>query len=533
MAFRKKTTTSDDVFCLTLPLWSPVWSRDYLDKLFQSCNNVKNSLIADRLNALKQLERTKAWRNNQTEIVASYKAEEAALDPKERKQVASQRNTLFQKKKAMLDAFGISKGAFEKAVKAPQHHYRKIVNSAVAQKIAADVWKSFETYLYGNGKDIHFSKITEFSSIEGKSNTTGIIYRDGYLEINNKVRIRVMTNKKDPYGYETEALSREVHYCKIIRRPSPTGWQYFVQLVLSGKPPMKVDQRTGEVMHTLGKGRVGNDIGPQTLATVSDSTVRLDMLCENIQSINDEIRRVNRAMDRSRRATNPKMFNDKGEVVTIDRLPEECTIVIRGKKCRKWVDSKRYKELSQYRRYLYSKQAIRRIQSHNALANKLLTLGDEHYIETMNWQSLAKRSKKTEISEKTGKHKRKKRFGKSIANKAPSLFMKIYERKVKEAGGKFTCINTVKAKASQFNHETKAYKKKHLSQRWNTMEDGTKIQRDLYSAFLIQNTNEAGDGFIQTLLDEKYEQFKKLHDAEIERLKRISTPSSTGVKKSA
>src|SRR5690606_11513404 len=116
---------------------------------------------------------------------------------------------------------------------------------------------------------------------------------------------------------------------------------------------------------------------------------------------------------------------------------------------------------------------------HCRLANVVLRTGDEFYVETMNYQALQKRAKETKISEKTGKFQRKKRYGKSIANKAPALFVSILEYKCKYLGAKFRKINTWTAKASQYNHKTNDYQKKNLHQRWNQVADFT-VQRDLY-----------------------------------------------------
>lgn len=159
-------------------------------------------------------------------------------------------------------------------------------------------------------------------------------------------------------------------------------------------------------------------------------------------------------------------------------------------------------------------------------------MGDDFFIETMQVSALAKRSKVAKTNTQ-GKNLSRKRFGKSIANKAPAMFVNILERKVRDAGGEFHHVNTVKAKASQYDHSTGTYKKKKLSQRWHQLADGTKVQRDLYSAFLLQNTNATLDGFVQEQLNEKYANFKSMHDMEIERLKQCTTPSSTGVRKSA
>ena len=88
-------------------------------------------------------------------------------------------------------------------------------------------------------------------------------------------------------------------------------------------------------------------------------------------------------------------------------------------------------------------------------------------------------------------------------------------------------------KASQYNHQSKEYAKKSLSQRWNDMPDGKRIQRDLYSAFLLQHYNSQLENFDQETLDQDYPQFVRLHDQTIERLSTLpKTPSSMGIRRS-
>lgn len=77
-------------------------------------------------------------------------------------------------------------------------------------------------------------------------------------------------------------------------------------------------------------------------------------------------------------------------------------------------------------RMLYAKRANMLRQQHNMLVNEVLeTCGTNIRSEKMSYKGLQKRSKNTEKSEKTGKYKRKKRFGGSILNHAPSLFLQI------------------------------------------------------------------------------------------------------------
>ena len=69
---------------LTLPLSCEPWQRDYLDKLFRVSGNIYNSLVADRLGALKQLERTKVWKSVQARLSALYEQREKELTGKKR-----------------------------------------------------------------------------------------------------------------------------------------------------------------------------------------------------------------------------------------------------------------------------------------------------------------------------------------------------------------------------------------------------------------------------------------------------------------
>lgn len=114
------------------------------------------------------------------------------------------------------------------------------------------------------------------------------------------------------------------------------------------------------------------------------------------------------------------------------------------------------------------------------------------------------------------KFKRKKRFGKSIANHAPSMLLIIIDRKLKYFGEELIEINTYEARVSQFNHFDGTYKKKKLAQRWNEF-DGIKVQRDMYSVFLIMNVNGDRKSFDMDKCNERFDNFYRLHNLEIDR----------------
>lgn len=167
------------------------------------------------------------------------------------------------------------------------------------------------------------------------------------------------------------------------------------------------------------------------------------------------------------------------------------------------------------------------------LANKLFSLGDTFIVEKMSLQGLQKRTKRTEKNDK-GKFKKKKRFGKSIANHAPSTLLQILEQKVKMRGGIFDRINPADIKASQYNHIDGTYTKATLNQRWKQLDETTKVQRDLYSAFILQHL------FSPTEIDRTscindFETFKHKHDKLIEKLIQMKHsgkyfPSCMGIK---
>ena len=195
---------------------------------------------------------------------------------------------------------------------------------------------------------------------------------------------------------------------------------------------------------------------------------------------------------------------------------EDGTIKKQGSKKVTWNKSNHYIKYQNELKELNRKQADVRKYQHECLANQIISLGDNIYVETMNFSGLAKKSTKTEKNDK-GRLKRKKRFGKSIANRAPAMLLEIIDRKLSYCDKNLIKIDTWNAKASQFNHFDGTYQKKTLSQRWNDF-NGIKIQRDLYSAFLIMNITSDLKSFDIDKCNERFENFYRLHNLEIDRL---------------
>lgn len=468
-------------YILTLPLKTEKYQEDILNKKFEESRNIYNSCISQLHKRYDHMRESKEYQR----ICKMVRGKN--------------RNKQFNN---INKTYNLTEYSLHKFVK-PMYHYYNI-DCMTVQKIATRAWDAFSGLIFHTAKHIKYKAFGEINSIEGKTNRQGIRYRDNQL-LFNKMIIPVTINPKDIYA--EQSLENPIKYCRIKREMIKGNFHYYVQLVLEGIPPTKLNNETGELKGLIGKGNVGIDIGTRTIAYSSQYEVKLLELAPEVNNIEKIKRVLSRKLDRQRRANNPNKYNLDGTIIKGDRD--------------KWVKSKNYLKTQNKLKDIHRKQACIRKQSHNILANQLLNLGDKFYVETMSFSGLQKRSKNTTINAKTGKFNKKKRFGKSLANKAPSMFLTILDNKLKWNGEILHKINTYKVKASQYNHFDEKYNKKELSERWNVFNinnEEVKIQRDCYSAFLIMNVKDNLEEIDRDLCNETYNNFKKLHDNEINRL---------------
>lgn len=467
-------------FVLTLELKTEKWQEDALDKRLNIGRQMYNACLGEL-----------------------FKRHNAMIQSKEYKKVlkmpkGKDRSKEFNK---LNKKYGLTEYSLHKYVKPMQHYFKKNIDSFTAQKIATRAFNAFKKYMFHEAKRVYFKKYNEMNSLEGKSNRTGIRFKNNKL-VWNGLDVPAIIRKNDEYAQI--ALENRIKYCRVLRRFIRGRYKYYIQIILEGVPPIKINKKTGEIKNTIGKGRVGIDIGTQTIAISSKYDVKLLELAPEVNNIEKEKRILLRKLDRQRRANNPNKYNKDGTIK-------------RGNKDR-WIKSNKYIKTQNELRELQRKQADIRKQSHERLANYILGLGDKIYVEDMNYKGLQTRAKETTINEKTGKYNKKKRFGKSLANKAPSMFLTILEKKLKFNGQKLYKIDTISVKASQYNHIEDKYIKKNLNERWNDFGD-YKIQRDLYSSFLIMNVKDDLKEIDKDLCFKTFHNFKILHDREIARIK--------------
>lgn len=577
MAFGSKNSTPS--FVLTLPMVIGLNEQDYLNKEFKKCGIIYNQLVNATTKMWHQLRKTRKYR----ELMAAIA--KAAPDSDEQK-------ALFKQREKMLKEYRFSEDAFHAMVVPYAKHYA--INSHVAQSIATAVWTAWSSFFFDKGKEVHYKKLEYVSSISGKNNATGIMLRpanhttsvinSAKTKAKNSIEKKYFAAYRKPdakegeevvlhdevkaqmekeiaaatakvktsigkgklhitYGdytfpvtlrnpdtqtgwYQQEALKCGVKYCRIIRKWVSTKWKYYAQIVLEGYPPIKCDNN-GVAKHPVKQGRVGIDIGTQTIAfsgkDVCDLRVLAPAARAQAKSLVNEIAATLRAMDRSRRATNPKYYNPDG---TIKRLKRQ-----HGQKQRReWKYSKRYYRLRAKLRNLYRKLADIRKMEHNILANELLAHGNEFVVEDMNYKALQKRSKETKINPKTGRAHTKKRFGKSLSRCAPATFISILSKKANRYGGTVIKVSTFETKASQFDHTDESYTKKKLSERMARLRNGDIVQRDLYSAFLLEHIDTESLQYNMETLNSAFPAFLEMHENTKRRLQAVgsSLPASIG-----
>ncbi|WP_066307516.1 hypothetical protein [Bacillus sp. FJAT-29814] len=515
--------------------------RKFINALLEDARKIQNTVLSMAKKRYERMIRSLSHQTLYGHLIQVNK--ELETEPKN-KSLQEKRKETITALRNISKEYSLTKSQFEKNAKIVRSYFHNRLDSVAVQKAADRAWISFDKYLNKKSKHLHFLKNGENHSIEGKSNQASVVvkYENGELKLRygdyyfqfipikkndlymeetiSSIRSffetpldqneAVQENTKLQLSFINEEITKEyyqkhfqstyrIKYNRIIKKVIRGRERFYLQMIVEGRPVPK-RKKDGKFRHQLGKGTVGNDFGTQTVGVASNDKVALINLAENVENIDCKLNKIQRKMDRSRRKSNSENYHKNGTVK-------------KGKK--KWIDSKRYRKLKAKAKELHRKTAIKRKLAHQTLTNQLIHLGDIFIGEEMNFKALQKRKKDTEKNEK-GQYKRKKRFGKSLANKAPSMFISIYRTKVNQLGGTFLLVNTKKFKASQYDHTTQTPVKKQLSQRWHILSDGTQVQRDLYSSFLLKCSNVTLDQPDFALCSFEFNAFIVKHDEFIE-----------------
>jgi hypothetical protein len=318
------------------------------------------------------------------------------------------------------------------------------IDSNTAQKLATRAYQAAEKVLLGKAKKARFKGKNQLDSVEGKTNASGIRWKKQSESVEwGNLKLKAFINKHDPVILH--GLNSRVKYVRIVRRKYNGRNLFYAQLVGEGKPYRKPK-------NTLGFGDTGLDLGPSTIAVVSDESASLQEIAAELNFQDKQIRKLQRKMDRSRRVTNLCNYNPNGTIK-------------KGKK--KWNNSKTYLKDRNTKANLERKLAAHRKSLHGELVNSILKGGNVFKLEKLSYKAFQRL------------------FGKSVGKRAPGMFVSHLKRKAESAGGKVVEIPTYNTKLSQ-TCQCGRVKKKKLCERVHKCVCGIQMQRDLYSAFLAK-----------------------------------------------
>jgi putative transposase len=345
-------------------------------------------------------------------------------------------------------------------------------------ELASRAWTAFEGYLFGKssgpgrrGKPRRRPSRLPLTTITTRSSEKNrgpiqflddrVEWRDGRGQKHRPLTLRAMVDWSDDVTRYALAKSEDgtpVHAITQVRlgyRLIRGKRRWFAQLVLAGSPYRKPRE--------LASGSVGIDVGAKHIAVVAPDIEYHEIIEPNanvarslcVQHASE--RRRARAQDRSRRATNPEAFDDKG------RYREGKKVTVR---------SKRYHVLSAERREIARHTTETKRQQTNALANRLIVLGQEVKMENLSyctWQAGG--------------------MGRSLAVSTPGALSAALQRAAAKYHRDIVLIDARAAKLSQRCHACGAFSKDAIrgaiASRMSTCSCGRPpVQRDLYSAFL-------------------------------------------------
>jgi len=317
--------------------------------------------------------------------------------------------------------------------------------------LATRAFNASQKVAFGLAKKVRFKGKNQLDSLEGKANKTGIRWLNQAL-VWGKLNLQPSIKGNDPVILH--GLSSRIKYVRLVRRRLNNKTRYYAQLICEGQPFTKPKNR-------IGSGVVGLDIGPSTIAIVGETEARLNLFALELKSQEKQIRRLQRRMERSRRANNSENYNR--DFVDAKGSQKKGTI---RKGSKKWNNSQTYIATRSAKANLERKLAAHRKSLHGRLVHEILKLGDTIKLEKLSYKAFQKL------------------FGKSVVKRAPGEFVSRLKRLAQSAGATVVEFSTHTTKLSQTCHQCKAVKKKSLATRVHKCNCGILCQRDLYSAFL-------------------------------------------------
>ena len=347
--------TATESYCITFEVKVNASDLPEIDRRVECARQVYNTCLGQCQKRWRLVRSIPEWRSALKELQALNRKTELSSEEK------SRQKALRQQLKAIEQNEGFSEYAFHAYALTINRHFGSPLGSNELQKAATFAWRTFERYRFGNAKKVHFKRRGDPITIENKSHSFGLRLKGDKVLWGSKyartLEFPLIVKRNDTYAQQT--FLDKTKFIRFFERMIRGKRRFFIQAVKEGTPPPKKRQYGEE------KPSIGIDLSPSTLVAYSPEKAVIEELAKGCEDIEASLRRVNRAIDRSYRATNPEAYNENGTFKKGCRL----------------VPSKRCQKLMAKRKELFRKQAAVRKQSHEEAANKLIAQSTDIKVE--------------------------------------------------------------------------------------------------------------------------------------------------------
>ena len=477
-----------------------------------------------------------------------------------------------QQLKQMQESYDVTWDFCRKTMQSIQVKYQ--IDAVLALTKAEAVWQGVEACLYSNGKTIHTSDYGHFPALIAKQINRCIILKvkDGALQfkygsmvfgakINDTFQqeeanavIHYLTNQSqidkaaiDIYKDKGTCISTyRPCYVSLVPKIIRGKQRIYIHICIEGKPKDKLD-KNGQPRHTLGKGNVGVDLGPRSIAVTHKDGVLLENIRyvgKNPEDVKADIANLQSAINKSINANNGISNNCKKKKKQLKDLRRKKsinshlginnmvhqlrsfgdTLIIEGnnasalaKRAKRIVSSNANSNAScsvilnqgaqsnaQQQSSVTHSNSNGSAQAHassNASCSASLNQGAQSNVQQQSSVTQSNSNGSTQAmtvittqsstnqalsGSSNGEHevRGKKRHGSSINKYCMGYAWDQARRTFLNTDGQFIIVPR-NYRASQYDHTADTYTKRKLSDRMITLADGTVVQRDCYSSFLL------------------------------------------------
>jgi len=205
-------------FILELPLKIDASQEATLHTHFEAGRQLYNAILGEAKRRLELLRESKAFRV-------------ARKMPK-----GKERTSTFKK---LNECFNFREYDLHKyATEIRQSWIGKHIDSNTAQKIATRAFVAVQKLAFGQAKKVRFKGKNQFDSVEGKTNTSGIRFKNNQI-LWGKLTLDCMVDSSDPVV--AHGLKQRVKFCRLIKRKLNGHIRFFTQLILEGIPYQKYE----------------------------------------------------------------------------------------------------------------------------------------------------------------------------------------------------------------------------------------------------------------------------------------------------